>query len=162
MRTKLEKFTLILGGAIVGLLISINLPVFADKTKSSTLPIDELRTFAEVFGKIKSDYVEPIEDKKLINEALNGMLSGLDPHSTFLDLDHFKDLQQGTTGEFGGLGIEVGMKDGFVLVITPIEDTPAYEAGLKSGDLILKLDTTTVKGLTLNDAVKLMRGKPGS
>ena len=162
MRTKLEKFTLILGGAIVGLIISINLPVFADKTKSSTLPIDELRTFAEVFGKIKSDYVEPIEDKKLINEALNGMLSGLDPHSTFLDLDHFKDLQQGTTGEFGGLGIEVGMKDGFVLVITPIEDTPAYEAGLKSGDLILKLDTTTVKGLTLNDAVKLMRGKPGS
>ena len=162
MRTKLEKFTLILGGAIVGLIISINLPVFADKTKSSTLPIDELRTFAEVFGKIKSDYVEPIEDKKLINEALNGMLSGLDPHSTFLDLDHFKDLQQGTTGEFGGLGIEVGMKDGFVLVISPIEDTPAYEAGLKSGDLILKLDTTTVKGLTLNDAVKLMRGKPGS
>ena len=84
MRTKLEKFTLILGGAIVGILISINLPVFADKTKSSTLPIDKLRTFAEVFGKIKSDYVEPIEDKKLINEALNGMLSGLDPHSTFL------------------------------------------------------------------------------
>ena len=162
MRTKLEKFTLILGGAIVGLLISINLPVFADKTKSSSLPIDELRTFAEVFGKIKSDYVEPIEDKKLINEALNGMLSGLDPHSTFLDLDHFKDLQQGTSGEFGGLGIEVGMKDGFVLVISPIEDTPAYKAGLKSGDLIMKLDSTAVKGLTLNDAVKLMRGKPGS
>ena len=162
MRTKLEKFTLILGGAIVGILISINLPVFADKTKSSTLPIDELRTFAEVFGKIKSDYVEPIEDKKLLNEALNGMLSGLDPHSTFLDLDHFKDLQQGTSGDFGGLGIEVGMEDGYVLVVTPIEDTPAYKAGLKSGDLIMKLDSTAVKGLSLNEAVKLMRGKPGS
>ena len=162
MRTKLEKFTLILGGALIGILISINLPVFADKVKSSALPIDELRTFAEVFGRIKSDYVEPIEDKKLINEALNGMLSGLDPHSTFLDLDHFKDLEMGTTGEFGGLGIEVGMQDGFVLVISPIEDTPAYKAGLKSGDLIMKLDSTGVKGLTLNEAVKLMRGKAGT
>jgi len=162
MRSKLEKFILMLGGAIVGILISINLPVFADKTKSSTLPIEELRTFAEVYGRIKSDYVEPIEDKKLINEALNGMLSGLDPHSTFLDLDHFKDLEMGTTGEFGGLGIEVGMQDGFVLVISPIEDTPAYKAGLKSGDLIMKLDSTDVKGLTLNEAVKLMRGKPST
>ena len=162
MRSKLEKFTLILSGAIIGILISINLPVFADKTKSTNLPIDELRTFAEVFGKIKSDYVEPVEDKKLINEALNGMLSGLDPHSTFLDKDSFKDLEQGTSGEFGGLGIEVGMEDGFVLVISPIEDTPAYNAGLKSGDLIMKLDSTSVKGLTLNEAVKLMRGKPGS
>ena len=162
MRTKLEKFLLILGGAIVGILISINLPVFADKTKSTNLPIEELRTFAEVFGKIKSDYVEEIGDKKLINEALNGMLSGLDPHSSFLDIDQTKDLQQGTTGEFGGLGIEVGMEDGFVLVISPIEDTPAYKAGLKSGDLIMKLDSTAVKGLTLNEAVKLMRGKPGS
>ena len=162
MRSKLEKFTLILSGAIIGILISINLPVFADKTKSTNLPIDELRTFSEVFGKIKSDYVEPVEDKRLINEALNGMLSGLDPHSTFLDKDSFKDLQQGTSGEFGGLGIEVGMEDGFVLVISPIEDTPAYNAGLKSGDLIMKLDSTAVKGLTLNEAVKLMRGKPGS
>ena len=162
MRSKLEKFTLILSGAIIGILISINLPVFADKTKSTNLPIDELRTFSEVFGKIKSDYVEPVEDKRLINQALNGMLSGLDPHSTFLDKDSFKEMQQGTSGEFGGLGIEVGMEDGFVLVISPIEDTPAYNAGLKSGDLIMKLDSTAVKGLTLNEAVKLMRGKPGS
>ena len=162
MRTKLEKILLILGGAIVGIFIRINLPVFADKTKSTNLPIDELRTFAEVFGKIKSDYVETIEDKKLIKEALNGMLSGLDPHSNYLDKADFKDLQQGTTGEFGGLGIEVGMEDGFVLVISPIEDTPAYKAGLQSGDLIMKLDSTGVKGLTLNEAVKLMRGKPGT
>ncbi len=162
MRSNFEKISLIFGGCVIGLLISINLPVFADKTKTSNLPIDELRTFAEVFGKVKSDYVEEIEDKKLINEALSGMLSGLDPHSTFLDLDHFKDLQSGTSGEFSGLGIEVGMEDGFVKVISPIEDTPAYKAGLQSGDLIIKLDETSVKGLTLNEAVKLMRGKPNT
>ena len=162
MRTKIEKFLLILSGAVIGILISINLPVFADKVKSTNLPIEDLRTFAEVFGKIKSDYVEEIDDKTLINEALSGMLSGLDPHSSFLDFDQTKDLQQGTSGEFGGLGIEVGMEDGFVLVISPIEDTPAYKAGLKSGDLIMKLDSTAVKGLSLNEAVKLMRGKPGS
>ena len=162
MRTKIEKFLLILSGAVIGILISINLPVFADKVKSTNLPIEDLRTFAEVFGKIKSDYVEEIDDKTLINEALSGMLSGLDPHSSFLDIDQTKDLQQGTSGEFGGLGIEVGMEDGFVLVISPIEDTPAYKAGLKSGDLIMKLDSTAVKGLSLNEAVKLMRGKPGS
>ena len=162
MRSKLEKITLIFIGSFLGILVSFNLPVFADKTKSSNLPIEDLRTFAEVFGKIKTDYVETVEDKKLINEALSGMLSGLDPHSTFLDLDHFKDLQQGTSGEFGGLGIEVGMEDGFVKVISPIEDTPAYHAGMKSGDLIMKLDDTMVKGLNLNEAVKLMRGKPGT
>jgi len=103
-----------------------------------------------------------VADKKLLTEALNGMLAGLDPHSTFLDEDHFKEMQQGTAGEFGGLGIEVGMEDGFVKVISPIEDTPAFKAGLQSGDLIIKLDDKSVKGMTLNDAVKLMRGKPGS
>jgi carboxyl-terminal processing protease len=162
MRSKLEKFTLITCGAIIGVLISLNLPVFADKAEKNNLPIDELRTFAEVFGKIKSDYVEPVEDKKLINEALNGMLTGLDPHSSFLNLDDFKDLNQATQGEFGGLGIEVGMEDGFVKVISPIEDSPAYKAGLKSGDLIMKLDDASTKGLTLNDSVKKMRGKPGT
>ena len=162
MRSKLEKFILIACGAIIGVLISLNLPVFADKSEKNNLPIDELRTFAEVFGKIKSDYVEPVEDKKLINEALNGMLTGLDPHSSFLNLEDFKDLNQATQGEFGGLGIEVGMEDGFVKVISPIEDSPAYKAGLKSGDLIMKLDDASTKGLTLNDSVKKMRGKPGT
>ena len=162
MRSKIEKFTLIACGAIIGVLISLNLPVFADKAEKNNLPIDELRTFAEVFGKIKSDYVEPVEDKKLINEALNGMLTGLDPHSSFLNVEDFKDLNQATQGEFGGLGIEVGMEDGFVKVISPIEDSPAYKAGLKSGDLIMKLDETSTKGLTLNDSVKKMRGKPGT
>ena len=162
MRSKFEKFTLIACGAIIGVLISLNLPVFADKAEKNNLPIDELRTFAEVFGKIKSDYVEPVEDKKLINEALNGMLTGLDPHSSFLNTEDFKDLNQATQGEFGGLGIEVGMEDGFVKVISPIEDSPAYKAGLKSGDLIMKLDETSTKGLSLNDSVKKMRGKPGT
>jgi carboxyl-terminal processing protease len=162
MKTKFQKFLFIFFGATLGALISINFQALAEKTSSPNLPIEDLRTFAEVFGKIKTDYVEDIEDKKLINEALTGMLAGLDPHSTFLDLDNFKEMQQGTSGEFGGLGIEVGMEDGFVKVISPIEDTPAYEAGLKSGDLIMKLDQTQVKGLTLNEAVKLMRGKPGS
>ena len=115
---------------------------------------------AEVFGAIKANYVEPVEDKKLITEAINGMLTGLDPHSAYLDQEAFKELQVGTQGEFGGLGIEVGMEDGFVKVVSPIEDTPAFRAGIKPGDLIIKLDDTPVKGMTLNDAVKRMRGKP--
>ena len=110
-----------------------------------SLPIDELRNFTEIFGKIKNDYVEDVTDKKLISEAIKGMLSGLDPHSAYLDEDAFKDLQVGTQGEFGGLGIEVGMEDGFVKVVSPIEDTPAWRAGLKSGDLIIKIDDTNVK-----------------
>ncbi len=162
MRGKLRNFSLIAFGAVFGIAVSLHLSAVASKDAESPLPIDELRAFTEVFGKIKSDYVEPIEDKKLINQAINGMLSGLDPHSAYLDQDAFKDLQVSTQGEFGGLGIEVGMEDGFVKVVSPIEDTPAYIAGIKSGDLIIKLDDTPVKGLTLNDAVKRMRGKPNT
>ncbi|MEO8418052.1 MAG: S41 family peptidase [Methylophilaceae bacterium] len=165
MRTKFEKFGLIAIGAMLGVMLSLNYSAVADKDiklQQQQLPLDDLRAFAEVFGKIKSDYVEPVEDKKLITEAINGMLSGLDPHSSYLDADAFKDLQAGTQGEFGGLGLEVGMEDGFVKVVSPIEDTPAYKAGLKSGDLIIKLDETPVKGLSLNDAVKRMRGKPNT
>lgn len=162
MRGKFRNFSLIAFGAIIGIAVSLHFSAVANKDVDSPLPIDELRAFTEVFGKIKSDYVEPIEDKKLINEAINGMLSGLDPHSAYLDQDAFKDLQVSTQGEFGGLGIEVGMEDGFVKVVSPIEDTPAFQAGVKSGDLIIKLDETPVKGLTLNDAVKRMRGKPNT
>lgn len=157
---KLKKIGLIVAGPLLGVMLSLSYSAIADKETKPQLPLDDLRTFAEVFGKIKSDYVEPVEDKKLLTEAINGMLSGLDPHSAYLDADAFKDLQAGTQGEFGGLGIEVGMEDGFVKVVAPIEDTPAYKAGLKSGDLIMKLDDTPVKGLSLNDAVKRMRGKP--
>jgi carboxyl-terminal processing protease len=162
MRSRIEKFGLIGLGLVAGVLISMHFAAIAEKDSVNSLPIEELRSFAEVFGRIKSDYVEPVSDKKLITEAITGMLSGLDPHSAYLDAEGFKELQVGTQGEFGGLGIEVGMEDGLVKVISPIEDTPAYQAGVKSGDLIIKLDDTLVKGLTLNDAVKRMRGKPGT
>jgi carboxyl-terminal processing protease len=160
MRGSLQKIGLITVGLVAGVAISLNFSASAQKDMSRSLPIEELRSFADVFGAIKQGYVEPIDDKKLITHAISGMLSNLDPHSAYLDADTFKDLQVSTQGEFGGLGIEVGMEDGFVKVVSPIEDTPAYRAGIKSGDLIIKLDDTPVKGMTLNDAVKKMRGKP--
>jgi len=160
MRNKFHQFGLIAIGALLGVLVSLNLTAVAQRDLAAPLPIEELRAFTEVFGRVKSDYVEPVEDKKLITEAINGMLTGLDPHSAYLDQEAFKELQVGTQGEFGGLGIEVGMEDGFVKVVAPIDDTPAARAGLKSGDLIVKLDETSVKGMTLSDAVKRMRGKP--
>jgi len=159
----LEKAGLVSLGLVAGISVSLHFAAIAEKDSIATpLPVEELRAFSEVFGRIKSDYVEPVTDKQLITEAISGMLSGLDPHSAYLDADSFKELQVGTHGEFGGLGIEVGMEDGLVKVISPIEDTPAYNAGIKSGDLIIKLDDTLVKGLSLGDAVKRMRGKPGS
>src|SRR6184192_897919 len=159
---KLRSIGFILVGAVAGVLISLNFQAVADRAARTVLPIEELRAFTEVFGAIKTNYVEPVEDKKLITEAINGMLTGLDPHSAYLDQEAFKELQVGTQGQFGGLGIEVGMEDGFVKVISPIEDTPAFKAGVKPGDLIVKLDDTPVKGMTLNDAVKRMRGKQGT
>lgn len=158
--SKAKTISLIAGGFLAGAMISLHIPALAEKEASPGLPIEELRTFAEVYGAIKQGYVEPVEDKKMITNAISGMLANLDPHSAYLDADAFKDLQVGTQGEFGGLGIEVGMEDGLVKVVSPIEDTPAYRAGIKSGDLIFKLDETPVKGLTLSDAVKKMRGKP--
>jgi carboxyl-terminal processing protease len=161
MSGKLKQFSLIGIGIVFGAALTLNYPAIADR-EPEALPIEDLRAFSEIFGKIKSDYVEPVEDKKLITEAINGMLTGLDPHSAYLDDEAFKELQVGTQGEFGGLGIEVGMEDGFVKVVSPIEDTPAFKAGVKSGDLVIKLDDTPVKGMTLNEAVKKMRGKPGT
>ena len=128
----------------------------------SGLPLEELRVFAEVFGRIKNDYVESVDDRKLLKYAIEGMLSGLDPHSAYLDEDDYRDLRVGTSGEFGGLGIEVGMENGFVKVIAPIDDTPAQRAGVLAGDLIIRLDDKPVKGMSLDDAVKQMRGKPGT
>jgi len=161
------RYTLILMlGVFVGVGITLERAVQAEresaKQATQPLPIDELRTFTEVFSRIKSDYVEPVEDKKLLRDAIQGMLSGLDPHSSFLDPEAFKEMRVGTEGEFGGLGIEVTMEDGFVKVVSPIEDTPAARAGLKTGDLIIRLDSKAVKGMSLNEAVKMMRGKPGS
>ena len=157
---KLKQAGLLCAGLLGGILISLQFSAMAEKEVRTKLPIEELRTFAEVFNAIKQGYVEPIDDKKLITHAISGMLSNLDPHSAYLDADAFKDLQGGTPGEFGGLGIEVGMEDGLVKVVSPIEDTPADRAGIKSGDLIFKLDDTLVKGISLSDAVKRMRGKP--
>ena len=159
----LEKAGLIGLGLVAGVSVSLHFAAVADKeTITTALPVEELRAFSEVFGRIKSDYVEPVTDKKLITDAIAGMLNGLDPHSAYMDADAFKELQVGTHGEFGGLGIEVGMEDGVIKVISPIEDTPADHAGIKSGDLIIKIDDTLIKGMLLNDAVKRMRGKPGS
>ena len=150
-------------GVVVGVSLSIGSGVLADRSASAQLlPLDELRTFTDVFARVKNDYVEPVEDKTLLENAIRGMLAGLDPHSAYLDEAEFKELQVGTTGEFGGLGIEVGMEDGFVKVISPIDDTPAQRAGVQAGDLIIRLDDTPVKGMSLSDAVNLMRGKPGT
>ena len=126
------------------------------------LPVQELRLFSEVLGIIKQHYVEPVSDADLLKNAIRGMLTGLDPHSAYLEQDEFQELKEGTSGEFGGLGIEVGMEDGFVKVVSPIDDTPAQKAGVRAGDLIIRLDDTAVKGLSLNDAVKMMRGAPGT
>ncbi|AOY90030.1 peptidase S41 [Marinobacter salinus] len=126
------------------------------------LPLDDLRKFTEVFSRIKDAYVEEVDDRQLLESAIKGMLSDLDPHSTYLAPKDYEELEESTSGEFGGLGIEVGMENGFVKVISPIDDTPAQKAGVQAGDLIIKLDEKPVKGMGLEEAVKLMRGKPGS
>jgi carboxyl-terminal processing protease len=161
MRKKFQTVGLLAIGAALGVAGSLHFSAVADRQATTLqLPVDDLRLFSEVFGRIKSDYVEPVEDRKLLKEAINGMLTGLDPHSAFLDQEAYKDLQVGTQGEFGGLGIEVGTEEGFVKVVAPIEDTPAYRAGVQAGDLIIKLDEMSLKGISLSDAVKKMRGKP--
>ena len=162
MFSKWRQIGLVTLGILVGVMISLNYSAVAQRAGLSPLPVEEMRAFTDVFEAIKRNYVEPVEDKKLFAEAINGMLTGLDPHSAYLDQDAFREMQVGTQGEFGGLGIEVGMEDGFVKVVAPIDDTPAARAGLKSGDLIIKLDDTAVKGMSLNDAVKRMRGKPNT
>jgi carboxyl-terminal processing protease len=162
----LRYVLILLLGVFVGVGITLERAVHAEretaKVAEQPLPVDELRTLAEVFSRIKADYVEPVEDKKLLRDAIQGMLAGLDPHSSYLDPEGYKEIHVSTGGEFGGLGIEVTMEDGFVKVVSPIEDTPAARAGLKTGDLIIRLDSKAVKGMSLNDAVKTMRGKPGT
>ncbi|MGA9032248.1 MAG: S41 family peptidase [Sulfuricaulis sp.] len=153
-------------GMFVGAAIILDMGVLAERDEPkealAPLPLNELRSFTEVFSRIKTDYVEPVEDKKLLEDAVQGMLAGLDPHSAYLDADSFKDMRVETEGQFGGLGIEVTMENGFVKVVSPIEDTPAARAGVKPGDLIIRLDDKAVKGMTLTEAVRVMRGKPGS
>ncbi|MEC5396730.1 S41 family peptidase [Uliginosibacterium sp. H1] len=162
MSSKFKQAGLVMSGVVVGVLLSLHFSARADREGPTPLPVEEMRAFATVFEAIKQNYVDSVDDKKLVKNAVSGMVSGLDPHSTYLDQEEKKDLQVSISGEFGGLGIEVGMEDGFVKVVSPIEDTPAFRAGVKAGDLIVRLDNESVKGLSLNDAVKRMRGKPGT
>ncbi|MDO8654383.1 MAG: S41 family peptidase [Undibacterium sp.] len=162
MGSKFKSFSLISLGMVAGIAASVQFSALAQKTSGAPLPVEELRQLADVFGLIKSDYVEPVEDNKLLTEAISGMVASLDPHSAYLDKKSFKELREGTQGKFVGLGIEVGMEDGYVKIISPIEDSPAYRAGLKPGDLITRLDSVPIKGLSLDEAVKRMRGEPNT
>ncbi|MFM8333268.1 MAG: S41 family peptidase [Candidatus Methylumidiphilus sp.] len=159
-----KNLLLVALGAMLGGLVAAGGNALAERDTGelNTIPFEGLKTFSEVYGRIRQDYVEPVADSKLLEDAIRGMLSGLDPHSSYLDQEQYNELKVGTTGQFGGLGIEVGMENGFVKVISPIDDTPAQKAGVKAGDLIIRLDDKPVKGMSLNDAVKTMRGEPGS
>ena len=166
MRTPIRQSLILGAGLLLGVMLAVGHGVLAERDTGSRqvegLPLEDIRALSEVFGKIKQNYVEDVEDKTLLENAIRGMLTGLDPHSTYLDKSAFDELRVGTSGEFGGLGIVVGMEDGFVKVISPIDDTPAQRAGVKTGDIIIRLDEKTVKGMSLDEAVKIMRGKPGT
>ncbi|MEA1607136.1 S41 family peptidase [Pseudomonas spirodelae] len=155
---------LALAVTLLGSTAAVAAPATAPATAndSAPLPLDELRTFAEVMDRIKSAYVEPVSDKTLLENAIKGMLSNLDPHSAYLEPEAFRDLQESTSGEFGGLGIELGSEDGFLKVVSPIDDTPASAAGIQPGDLIVKINGQPTKGLSLMEAVEKMRGKAGT
>lgn len=150
-------------GVVIGGGVAFTHGVLADRSAATdTLPLKDLQTFVEILNRVKSDYVEPVDDQTLLENAVRGMLSGLDPHSSYLDKEEFKDISVATTGKYGGLGIEVQPQDGLVKVVAPIDDTPAARAGIQSGDLIVKIDDTLVKGLSLTDAVGRMKGDPGT
>lgn len=148
-------------GVVAGALTTVSLQTVARGTLAP-LPLEELQQLASVFGIVKTDYVEPVDEKKLITEAITGMVASLDPHSQYFDKKSFKEFREGTSGRFVGVGIEITQEDGLVKVVTPIEGSPAFRAGLKTNDLITKIDDTAVKGLPLNEAVKRMRGEPNT
>ncbi|WP_290652891.1 S41 family peptidase [Aquisalimonas sp.] len=156
----------LMAGIMLGVAATVTTNVVADRSGASggsiDLPLEHLRAFSEVFSRIRSDYVEEVSAGDLIEDAIRGMLAGLDPYSSYLKPDEFEELQSGTRGEFGGLGLEVGREDGFVKVIAPIDDTPAERAGLQPGDLIIRVDGESTKGMELNEAVRRMRGEPGT
>ncbi len=166
MPPSIRKPLLVLAGVVLGAGLSIGHSVLADREQQSVateqLPLEQLQTFTDVFSRIKDSYVEQVDDEQLLDYAIEGMLNGLDPHSAYLGPQEYKELKIGTQGEFGGLGIEVTMEDGFVKVVSPIDNTPAKRAGVQAGDLIVRLDDKPVKGMSLNDAVQVMRGEPGS
>ena len=161
MTSKMKIAGWVAVGALAGGLTTLQFQATA-RNAAPQLPLEELQQLAAVFGMIKTDYVEPVDEKKLISDAIGGMVSGLDPHSQYFDKTSFKEFREGTTGKFVGVGIEIGMEDGLVKVVSPIEGSPAFRAGLKSGDLITKIDETFVKGLSMDQAVKRMRGEPAT
>nr|WP_315185399.1 S41 family peptidase [uncultured Albidiferax sp.] len=161
MGQKLKITGWIAAGAIAGALTTVSLQTVA-RGAMAPLPLEELQQLAAVFGMVKTDYVEPVDEKKLISDAISGMVASLDPHSQYFDKKSFKEFREGTTGRFVGVGIEITQEDGLVKVVSPIEGSPAFRAGLKPNDLITKIDDTAVKGLPLNDAVKKMRGEPNT
>lgn len=166
MPPMIRKPVLLLLGAALGAGLTLGHSVLADREQTTApteeLPLEQLRTFTDVFSRIKENYVESVEDEELLKYAIEGMLNGLDPHSAYLDPEEFKELKIGTQGEFGGLGIEVTMEDGFVKVVAPIDETPAQRAGVRAGDVIVRLNEQPVKGMSLNEAVQTMRGQPGT
>ena len=161
MGIKLKVAGWVAVGAVAGALATMQLQAIA-RSSVAQLPLEELQQLAAVFGMVKSDYVEPVDEKKLISDAIGGMVAGLDPHSQYFDKKSFKEFREATTGRFVGIGIEMGMEEGLVKVVSPIEGSPAFRAGLKSGDLITKIDDTIVKGLSVDQAVKRMRGEPNT
>ena len=162
MRKNLKNIGLIAAGLATGALATLQLSASAQQAATAPLPLDQLRLFAEVFGQIKHEYVEPVDDKKLLTAAIKGMVSSLDPHSSYLDKTDYDELQEQTKGRFAGLGIEISSEDGLIKVISPIEDTPAFRAGIRPGDLITRINDKPVRGMTLDQAVKQMRGEPGT
>ena len=161
MRSKLKIAGFIALGAVAGALTTIQVQAVAQRSLAP-LPLEELQQLAAVYGIVKSDYVEPVDEKKLISDAISGMVAGLDPHSQYFDKKAFKAFREGTSGKFVGVGIEIGMEDGFVKVVSPIEGSPAFRAGIKAGDLITRIDDAAVKGMVVDDAVKRMRGEPNT
>jgi len=163
MGKKLKNTGLVGLGVVAGIAVSLQFSAMAQKPVEQPLPLEELRQLADVYGLIKSDYVEKVDDKKLLTEAISGMVASLDPHSAYLDKRAYAELREGSQGKFVGLGIEIGeSEDGYIKIVAPIEDSPAWRAGIKPGDLISRLDNTPVKGMSLEDSVKKMRGEPHS
>ncbi|MGI4812548.1 MAG: S41 family peptidase [Janthinobacterium lividum] len=162
MRKYLKQIGLITAGLALGVMATLQFSASAQTVSTAPLPLEQLRLLAEVFGQIKHEYVEPVDDKKLLTAAIKGMVSSLDPHSSYLDKTDYQELQEQTKGKFAGLGIEISQEDGLIKVISPIEDTPAFRAGIRPGDLITRINDKPVRGMTLDAAVKQMRGDPGT
>ncbi|MDU1346272.1 MAG: PDZ domain-containing protein, partial [Eikenella corrodens] len=157
-----KKIALYTLGTFSGIAVSLSMQSFAETRSQQPLPVDSLRTMAEVYSQVKANYYQDKTDDEILEGALKGMVSNLDPHSEYMNLKDYADMQESTKGEFGGLGMEVGSEDGFVKVVSPIEDTPAERAGIQSGDYIIKIDDASTRGMSVNDAVKRMRGEPGT